>query len=619
MEERTRPLIDFPFSPMVVENKGGYVNLAGSLSGMQRAKSAAFPVELEVPGKIDIWENRLVAIQCCGLVFLLVLIANTVSEASASEPSAPYPYPIQIEQRYGLVNSQGQLVLPPILEEIGEFAADSWAPAKQDGLWGFVDHTGQFVIAPRFLEVGKFGDNGLAPARNTDPDYADPDKARIFSGAGWGYIDRAGQWRIPPQFEQAEPFGVSSLAAAKQGGRWGYIDDQGRWAIAPRFLRARAFQKTGLAAVEEDGKWGLLNRQGEWLVPPRYQALHHDDRLGELSLFRDDSGWGFLADGQVVIPPRFQSVKGFHQDRWAPVKLDGKWGYIDRRGEIVIPPQFDDASGFVADHAVVKIAGKFGYIDRNGELAIPANFSDGETFTLEGRAAVKDSEGWGIVNRQGKWLVAPRFGSIDRRSLAEGRLTGVVEQGFATWMDNDGRILSLRHHCGTTVVRDFDSKRIWPPDLDQRCARYRAGENPQAAAMADYMADQLAWNAVRQPVVFVPLADMRKTFENLRSPVARQELAPQMDKITQSHQGILDWLHKTGRMAQALSAEGLSFDFAAEGVKNMSEEDAEGVAFGMEILNGHHCGIGFCRMRLQVQQDRQGNLVLVILELKAIE
>ncbi|PGH37815.1 MAG: hypothetical protein CRN43_18915, partial [Candidatus Nephrothrix sp. EaCA] len=47
----------------------------------------------------------------------------------------------------------------------------------------------------------------------------------------------------------------------------------------------------------------------------------------------------------------------------APVKIDGKWGYINKAGKIVIKPQFEDARWFQEGLARIKLGGRWGYID----------------------------------------------------------------------------------------------------------------------------------------------------------------------------------------------------------------------------------------------------------------
>ena len=43
---------------------------------------------------------------------------------------------------------------------------------------------------------------------------------------------------------------------------------------------------------------------------------------------------------ETVIIPQYEEVGRFN-DGYAPVKVDGKWGYINKTGEIVVEPKYD--------------------------------------------------------------------------------------------------------------------------------------------------------------------------------------------------------------------------------------------------------------------------------------
>jgi hypothetical protein len=61
---------------------------------------------------------------------------------------------------------------------------------------------------------------------------------------------------------------------------------------------------------------------------------------------------------------------GFFKQGLAAVKINEKWGYIDKTGNFVISPEFDDARSFSvsktipkeAGLALVNAGGKWGYI-----------------------------------------------------------------------------------------------------------------------------------------------------------------------------------------------------------------------------------------------------------------
>ncbi|EAH9640326.1 WG repeat-containing protein, partial [Campylobacter coli] len=58
------------------------------------------------------------------------------------------------------------------------------------------------------------------------------------------------------------------------------------------------------------------------------------------------------------------------------VKLNGKYGFIDKNGEFVIKPNFDDAWYFREGLAKVGLNGKYGFIDKSGKIVIEPIFDD---------------------------------------------------------------------------------------------------------------------------------------------------------------------------------------------------------------------------------------------------
>ncbi|OVE80720.1 hypothetical protein BVY04_05280, partial [bacterium M21] len=102
----------------------------------------------------------------------------------------------------------------------------------------------------------------------------------------------------------------------------------------------------------------------------------------------------------------FDEAKHFSEGL-AVVKIDGRYGYIDRMGTFVVPPQFLVANKFSDGLAVVRIghdlwSSSFGAIDRNGKLLFEYNeFGSIGPFS-EGLAVANSGE----VNEAGE----PLFG-----------------------------------------------------------------------------------------------------------------------------------------------------------------------------------------------------------------
>jgi hypothetical protein len=100
------------------------------------------------------------------------------------------------------------------------------------------------------------------------------------------------------------------------------------------------------------------------------------------------------------------------------IKVNGKYGFMDRSGKTVIAPQFDSANGFSEGLAQVRVGNKSGYIDTKGGIVITPQFDDALQFQY-GRAGVKlccgsfhlanAGDRYGFINKEGKYITTPDF------------------------------------------------------------------------------------------------------------------------------------------------------------------------------------------------------------------
>ncbi len=133
-----------------------------------------------------------------------------------------------------------------------------------------------------------------------------------------------------------------------------------------------------------------------------------------------------------------------------PVKVDGKYGYIDDTGAIIIEPTLPyTGPAFSGERGMVSVIDKgFGYIDRTGTLAIPAQFDEARDFS-EDPAAVSIDGKWGYIDTSGKWIVEPQYELADSFSYG---LANVGDGDFEGYIDKTGRV---RHPAAVPVCRSF--------------------------------------------------------------------------------------------------------------------------------------------------------------------
>jgi len=264
----------------------------------------------------------------------------------------------------GYIDRSGKVVIEPMFEFSGNQGGEFHEGLLEIGLGqaGYADAKGKVVIGNQYSWSEDFSE-GLALVKPKGSDT-------------WSYIDRTGEVSLVPRLEgetTLQPGTFSEgLAVVRVDKRNGYIDRSGRLVIPPKFLLASDFQEE-MAIVVLEGPCAFLE-EGPCAGP----SLLGRDLPGVVS----DCKFAFIDKSGAFVAKGYDGAKDFSEGL-APVKVDEKWGFIDRKGRMVIEPKFDLAESFSDGMARVKLGTFWGYIDRTGTVVIgfqyeeAGNFSDG--------------------------------------------------------------------------------------------------------------------------------------------------------------------------------------------------------------------------------------------------
>ena len=145
------------------------------------------------------------------------------------------------------------------------------------------------------------------------------------------------------------------------------------------------------------GKYGYKHK-GRVVIPAKYDDAWYFSE--GLALVKINGKWGFIdKTGAMVIPAKYDVACPFIEGL-ASVKINGKWGSIDKTDTMVIPAKYDGAGSFSEGLAAVYIAGKYGFIDKSGTIVIPAKYDDAWYFS-NGKALVKLNGRKFFIDRNG--------------------------------------------------------------------------------------------------------------------------------------------------------------------------------------------------------------------------
>lgn len=133
----------------------------------------------------------------------------------------------------------------------------------------------------------------------------------------------------------------------------------------------------------QSGVTYVLTLQAPQTVNPAATTVQTDPGTTDIDItskyraFRDYSSkkCGYRYNGNVVIPARYDETFGFHEGL-ACVKINYKYGFIDKDDKMVIPVFYDYAGKFSEGLAMVGINCKYGFIDKTGKVIIPLMYDE---------------------------------------------------------------------------------------------------------------------------------------------------------------------------------------------------------------------------------------------------
>ncbi|MBP3483351.1 MAG: WG repeat-containing protein [Alistipes sp.] len=236
------------------------------------------------------------------------------------------------------------------------------------------------------------------------------------------------------------------------------------WAISI-VPTAAAAQELEPKKDDASGKWGYM-KYDSWVINPRFErAFSYSEGLACVRL---NGKYGFINKvGESVIQYRFDTAWPFSEGL-ALVSVNRKCGFIDRSGASIIEYRFDDAKPFSDGMAAVLNNGKWGFIDRSGQCVIPYGYDQANAFS-EGLASVRRGDTWGFIDKNGKWYVskddyimpfsdyAKRF--VERRIVkwqAKGKYEKTVDwQARVTDETRKAKVTELTHEAEKEYIAEM--------------------------------------------------------------------------------------------------------------------------------------------------------------------
>jgi hypothetical protein len=405
-------------------------------------------------------------------VLTIIMVCSTLPQALTQQY-----FPIKVNKCWGLIDSEGEVVLSPVYEAIGEFKQFGYAVMQRNGGVGLLGPRGREIVAPQYEDL-KVLDTSLVAVRSQKEWMVIDLEGRIVLEKGyervqvwdncflayrrqdkWGVIDRAGQQIAAPVYDEISYDG-SDFFLTRRGKHLGLLGRDGDTIIPNIALEINIFNDS-LFFFKKESLWGAFDREGRMLIPAEYDSYtkvaDHYVKLvaeGRFSLYS-------VPCRGIITGDEYEDFYAF-SPRYVMTKRDRQLGLLDWCGRVVLSPRYSDIQFYQGNLFRVNYQGKWGIVESDNQLIIPFRY-DYIAPLRDNVCVVKKGRFFGIVNFLGEEVVKPLYDRIvleGNRAKAYKENNSGQESLTLFYFDEKGQVTDNNHLTRHYKVRIAGSKRL---------------------------------------------------------------------------------------------------------------------------------------------------------------
>lgn len=368
--------------------------------------------------------------------FNVLIVLTLFPFLSFSQTTNPTLLPIKVKQKWGLIDTSGNIQIQPQFDNLETFYTNfgqSYFLISQNKKIGLLDRNGQKIISSNYRRIRPLSNNYFAVVKDSLEIVIDQNEQQILKaefdyismlnthffafkkGNLWGIYQRNKGILFEPQFDKIKPinvgkgyFGIMKMKGAVAN--WGLWDLDGNLIVPLKYQEIDIINDNKFL-VKEDKLWGMIDATGNQIFEPKYRdyaklskyfsIFTTPNNRQELYLNLKNefytSSYNFrsyqlnwsdstiiqprttfkvsLLDsiGNMIIPPLFEDLRQFNDSIYKVRR--GGWGFYHLKDSIILNTEFDEIKEFKDGFAVIRINNNYGLINQKFEVVIPAVYS----------------------------------------------------------------------------------------------------------------------------------------------------------------------------------------------------------------------------------------------------
>jgi hypothetical protein len=395
-----------------------------------------------------------------------------------SSADAQLLYPIKKDKKWGLINREGQLVLPARYDAIGDFDSCGLALVQLLGKSGLIDSTGSVLVAPQYEVLTVLG----------------PSRFAVMEDGHWKLRDNQGRDLLPLSYDEIVGLGENHFLFRKDD-KWGIANDTGRVLSMPAYDAVSIKAEFGQVyfVTENNGLTGLVLENGTLILPPVAEevtfvhpylfiyrnglewravdhrglslpvgAFHYYQQVEPLLFYfqrRDTATLIDLTSHKVLSRGVYRGFSPFDSSH-VLCRIDSKVGLMHKDGHLVLSTCYSEIYPHLPALYRANIDGRWGLVAKGDSTVLSFEHSYIGAMMRNGHLMLMRDSKYGLSDAYGKVLIEPVY---DRLEFASGKVIARRE-GTLLFLDldedeNSGPSPRYRRHFTISVNKQENRTR----------------------------------------------------------------------------------------------------------------------------------------------------------------
>ena len=309
---------------------------------------------------------------------------------------------VYLNGRQGLYTTEGKQVLPTEYEKISSIDRGlDQSPnliVKEKGKYGMFNAEGERLIKSEYDDV-KFANAHYYFQKGEKKDYLKRDKQTLLKG-----ISIKGQitnWIEEKGYSKQ----ISYFIFEDNKGRFGLFDENDSALISPQYESMDSYYNISSGnkdylVVKQNSHYGVINFSNEVLIPLKYKSFSKIYIRDHIAL-EDEKGYILcsLKDNSIFQSLHFNDIRET-SGPYAVIEKEGKEALLNKLTlDLLFPFKYEEIVIVEEDSLFsVRLNGKYGIVDKNDKTIIPYMYDEWLYKVGGDKFVVKKDNQYGIIN-----------------------------------------------------------------------------------------------------------------------------------------------------------------------------------------------------------------------------